>query len=248
MTVELITGHQNTPHVTPAQQAALTAAIIGTGDYVLPADRWDLTKPTFNSAYVTVPAGYGVNHGYQWQIVADETLTLQPGAQGMNRNDLVVVERSTDAESGADAAALKVVSGAPTAGGAADPVTTDMQHVLFRVSLSGINVDVEPVYELLDMQVSKVRPELDSATNDLKTEITGAQTTLQASIDSLNSRISTVQSQMSQGDQGVSKQMTQQIINQIEMLRSSINVAIGSININLNAVAKGNLLTLVPSV
>jgi chaperonin cofactor prefoldin len=102
--------------------------------------------------------------------------------------------------------------------------------VLFRVSLSGINVDVEPVYELLDMQVSTVRPEIESVIDDLKSQTITPQGNKEiADIKSLGdqitevqtfltSKISNLQSQMSQGDQSVSTQ--------IDQLRAKINNAL----------------------
>jgi uncharacterized coiled-coil protein SlyX len=218
MSVELITGHAGTPHVTPAQQATLTAATIGQDDYILLLPGADAVNPIqatlLDSTHVKVSTGYGVNHGYEWQIMADETVILQPGSQGVNRNDLIVVERSMDAN-GIDSAVLKVLVGTSSAGAAADPATTETQHVLFRVPISGTNVtspvklyQVQPS-SLVELQAKDTVHDsqiaaLQTEDSTLDGKIATAQSQLNSSILQLNTRLTAAESKNTTQDSSIS--------------------------------------------
>lgn len=148
MALELVTGKAGQAHITSAQLGAGYAGIVGSGQYVMQTgsrlaatiqdantvriadgDAW------MNGRHVTIPYGSYVD------------LPISSGAQGKNRNDLVVVRYARNASTGVETASLVVVEGEAVDGTASDPqinegtvmdgsLTVDMP--LWRVPISGI--------------------------------------------------------------------------------------------------------------
>lgn len=147
MSIELVTGHSGSSHVTSAQDGRLNAAIFGKYDYVLPLQsEFAITVDSANS--VTVATGDAMMAGRHITSEAPTTLTVDSGTQGMKRNDIVCIVYSKSG-SGVETASLTIVKGTETSGTPIDPVlpsgyvlsgdTTDSM-ALWRLPIDGITL------------------------------------------------------------------------------------------------------------
>lgn len=145
MAIELVTGHTGTAHVSSADAGALHAGIVGTGRYVLAtANRMAATMESANT--ITIATGDALFDGRHVRITSAESATIDSGAQGMRRNDVVGILYQTDGD--VESATIAVYKGTPTSGTPTDPTlptgnilegATTAFMPLYRVSLNGIN-------------------------------------------------------------------------------------------------------------
>lgn len=153
MTIELVDGHANKPHISGDDLGDFKAGILGNDGYVF--NRANKLAATLNgSNSVTIATGSGIlpNSGRHFRVTAPETLTITSGTQGQNRNDLCVVRASTsDDGTTVENAQLLILRGTPTSGSASDPATQEGDLVLYRFQLTGVSV-AEPI-ALFDVMV-----------------------------------------------------------------------------------------------
>ena len=146
MTIELVDGHANKPHISGDDLGDFKAGILGNDGYVF--NRANKLAATLNgSNSVTIATGSGIlpNSGRHFRVTAPETLTITSGTQGQNRNDLCVVRASTsDDGTTVENAQLLILRGTPTSGTASDPETQEGDLVLYRFQLTGVSV-AEPI-------------------------------------------------------------------------------------------------------
>lgn len=158
MSIELVTGHAGSAHVTSAQDGRLNAAAWGTGKYVLPTQaQFAITVDSANQ--VTVATGDAMLEGRHVTSEAPTALTVDSGTQGMKRNDLVCIVYSKNG-SGVESAALQVVKGTETSGTPSDPAIpsgsilagdTSCAMALWRLPISGITLGTpEQLFEVAD--------------------------------------------------------------------------------------------------
>lgn len=142
MTIELVDGHANKPHISGDDLGDFKAGILGNDGYVF--NRANKLAATLNgSNSVTIATGSGIlpNSGRHFRVTAPETLTITSGTQGQNRNDLCVVRASTsDDGTTVENAQLLILRGTPTSGSASDPATQEGDLVLYRFQLTGVSV------------------------------------------------------------------------------------------------------------
>lgn len=144
MAIELITGKAGTPHISSADVGAFNAGLFGAGNYILNG-----CNCTINSATsINVSAGEALCEGRHWRITgAGENLTIQNGASGYKRNDIVAAHYTRNG-SGVEAVTLVVIKGTPSTGAQADPAmpntgkvlegASDAYWPLYRVTLNGL--------------------------------------------------------------------------------------------------------------
>lgn len=149
--MHLITGYAGAEHVTAADAGSLHIAIFGTGQYVLDrGNKFAATIVTNNT--IRIADGDIMMQGRHVRLAEGSyvDLTIDNGAQGMMRNDLIVARYTKDASTGVEAVNLVVIKGTAAASNPADPAYTagDIinDHValndmpLYRVPLNGLNV------------------------------------------------------------------------------------------------------------
>ena len=159
MAVEIITGHTGKEHVTAEAAGALHAGIIGSGKYVLTGGNQFAAEIVSNNL-IKIKSGELVNQGRHIRIPVNsyEEVTIQNGAQGMKRHDLIVMRYKHDTSAQVESAELVVLKGI-SGTTAYDPVYTqgnilngDLQDdfPLYRVSLNGLTVEsVTPLFSVL---------------------------------------------------------------------------------------------------
>lgn len=137
MAFEIVDGMTGTKHISSDDLAALNTATVGKADCVMKwGDDFALTMASANSA--TLGTGVGMVGGKRFWNQAPVSLTVQSGAQGKKRNDLVVA-RYAKTSAGIESITPVVINGAPSADAAADPEVTANDLKLWRIPLDGIN-------------------------------------------------------------------------------------------------------------
>lgn len=138
MAFEIVDGMTGTKHISSDDLAALNTATVGKADCVLDyGNDFSLTMASANAA--TLGTGVGMVGGKRFWNQAPVQLTVESGAQGQKRNDLVVARYSKTTE-GIESIEPVVIKGTPTTGTPADPATTANDLKLWRVPLNGITV------------------------------------------------------------------------------------------------------------
>lgn len=153
--MHLVTGFLGREHIMAVDQAALNAALIGTGQFVLDKGKVFEAQVISNNQ-VRVLDGELMMQGRFVRLNPDTyvDLTIENGAQGMKRNDLIVARYTKDTASGVEGVNLVVIKGDAAASDPADPAHTEgditngasvlHDFPLWRIPLDGLNVG-EPV-------------------------------------------------------------------------------------------------------
>lgn len=148
MTIELITGHAGSAHVSSADDGWLNVGTFGAGKYVL--DTGSQLACTVQSAnLVTIGVGDAVFEGRHVRVSVAENVSLDNGAQGMNRNDIVCIKYEYNSSTAVETASLAVIKGTASSSTPVDPTVpsgsvldgaTTAYMPLWRIPISGINV------------------------------------------------------------------------------------------------------------
>lgn len=121
MTMNLITGKAGAPHITSSDQGAMQAGLVGNGNYLLQGSDGKFPAVTMQSANkALIPVLNLVIEGRYARVTAAETVTIESGVTGRNRNDLICVKYTRDSNN-IETIALAVLKGTATSGTAADP-------------------------------------------------------------------------------------------------------------------------------
>lgn len=121
MTMNLITGRAGAPHITSSDQGAMQAGLVGNGNYLLQGSDGKFPAVTMQSANkALIPVLNLVIEGRYARVTAAETVTIESGVTGRNRNDLICVKYTRDSHN-IETIALAVLKGTATSGTAADP-------------------------------------------------------------------------------------------------------------------------------
>lgn len=174
-------------HVTPEQVADANIGTFGPDDYVLSTGR-KLEAQVVTNNSVRVFDGVMVYGGIRDVISVNKYYDIQidNGAQGMNRNDIIVRHFAiTDEVTKRGGATFQVIKGTPSEGEAADPeiAFTDLRAgalshdmILHRVRIEGLNiVAVEPLYDILynAAELKEEVTELNRKTDDIPVMFSG---------------------------------------------------------------------------
>lgn len=148
MTVELITGHAGSAHISAADDGWLNVGVVGAGKYVL--DTGTQFACNVQSAnLVTIGIGDALFEGRHVRVSATENVALDNGAQGVNRNDLICIKYEYNSSTSVESASLAVIKGTASSSTAVDPDVpsgsilegaTAAYMALWRIPISGITV------------------------------------------------------------------------------------------------------------
>lgn len=184
MTMNLITGKAGAPHITSSDQGAMQAGLVGNGNYLLQGSDGKFPAVTMQSANkALVPVLNLVIEGRYARVTAAETVTIESGVTGRNRNDLICVKYTRDSNN-IETIALAVLKGAATSGTAADPTVPSGSILnnsgtvwipIARIPISGI-IAGTPV--MLVKQLPPMSQLWDSVTQPWKPPYTNNSLTL----------------------------------------------------------------------
>lgn len=158
---EVVDARVGDVHVEPEQIADINIGTYGEGDYVFPVGRKLETEIITNNK-VRIFDGAMVYGGIRDVIDPDRyyDIAIDNGAQGKNRNDIIVRRYIKDESSKFAGSTFELVKGTAVEGTAVDPdipftdlrggaLTHDM--ALHRVRIEGLSiVGVDPMFTLLD--------------------------------------------------------------------------------------------------
>ena len=159
MALHLVTGYAGYEHITSDDQASFNASFFGVGQYVMEVGN-KLEASIIDNNTIRVLDGDILMKGRHIRHKKNtyEDLTIETGAAGVNRCDLIVAEYSKDEMTGIETAALKVLKGAE-AENAVAPSYTDgdllagasfNQMPLYKVTIKGVVLlSVTPLFETI---------------------------------------------------------------------------------------------------
>ena len=151
MAIELITGLGDGPHVDASDVGGFQAGIVGEEDYILPAGE-QMKAAVISNNKIRIAEGEAVMQGRHWRIKPNtyEDVTIENGAQNMNRKDAIIARYTKNADTGIEKVELAVLKGTPTSGTAIAPAqekgnilegTMKHEMLLYIVSLKGLNIE-----------------------------------------------------------------------------------------------------------
>ena len=146
MTIELVDGKAGTAHISSEDKAIIHQAKFGTSDMVFEwGDAMSCTMQSANKA--VIGTGCASIQGLDWHITNPETVTIQSGSSGKNRNDIICAHYHRETSTGVEKVELVVFKGVPSDGAAVDPTipsakilngAADAYMPLWRIPLTGI--------------------------------------------------------------------------------------------------------------
>lgn len=169
--MHLVTGYAGQAHVTAADQASLYAALFGTDSFVLSRGN-KLAASIVTNNNIQIADGDILFQGRHIRLEEGSTvnLTIENGAQGYYRNDLIVARYTKNPDSGVEEVNLVVIKGTAVESDPYDPEYTEGDIItnhdvqadmpLYRVPLNGLNV--QPLVSLFSV-MGTVHEAADSA-------------------------------------------------------------------------------------
>lgn len=159
--LNLVTGYAGQAHVTANDFGSLLAALFGTGMCVLDRGKHLQATITTNNQ-IDIADGDIMMQGRHIRLDDGETvsLSIENGAQGVSRNDLICIRYTKDVSTGVEQCNLVVIKGTAAASDPADPAYTTgdiiggqaalADHPLYRVRISGLTIAaVEPLFDIV---------------------------------------------------------------------------------------------------
>lgn len=151
MAIDIVDAFQGKPHVTADDVGGFKAGIVGEEDYMLPAGE-QMKATVISNNKIRIAAGEAVMQGRHWRIKPNtyEDVTIENGAQNMNRKDAIIARYTKNADTGIEKVELAVLKGTPTSGTAIAPAqekgnilegTMKHEMLLYIVSLKGLNIE-----------------------------------------------------------------------------------------------------------
>lgn len=146
MTIELVDGKAGTAHISSEDKAIIHQAKFGAGDMVFEwGDAMSCTMQSANKA--VIGTGCASIQGLDWHITNPETVTIQSGSSGKNRNDIICAHYHRETSTGVEKVELVAFKGVPSNAAAVDPTipsakilngAADAYMPLWRIPLTGI--------------------------------------------------------------------------------------------------------------
>lgn len=168
--LHLVTGYAGQAHVTAADDGSFNRAIFGGGQYVFDIGS-KLAASVVSNNKITIADGDLLMQGRHIRLNEGTTvdLTINNGAQGKLRNDLVVARYTKDSVSGVEEVNLVVIQGTAVDSSPADPEYTSGDIIndhallndmpLYRVPLNGLTVGTPvALFELASVGGDRLHP------------------------------------------------------------------------------------------
>ena len=148
MTVELITGHAGAAHISSADDGWRNVGTFGSGKYVLDTGN-QFAAEVQSANTVSIGVGDAIFEGRHVRVSVAENVTIDNGAQGVNRNDVICLKYEYDSGTDVESASLAVVKGTASSTTPSDPTIpagsildgdATAYMPLWRIPIEGINV------------------------------------------------------------------------------------------------------------
>ena len=147
----IITGYMDDPHVSSQQDRNTNIAIFGGGAKILKGIDSEMAATVISANEVQISDGMLVAEGCTACIErgTSDSLTIDNGAQGMQRIDLIVARYTRNAGTAVENMELAVIKGTPAASNPATPAyntgliadgDSPVDFPLYQVNLDGISI------------------------------------------------------------------------------------------------------------
>lgn len=147
MTVELITGHAGSAHISSADDGWRFAGTYGSGMYVLDTGT-QLACSVVSATLCTISPGDAIFEGRHIRVTTTTNVPIDNGAQGVNRNDIICLVYEFDTSTEVESASLEVLKG-EAGSTATDPTIPDGNILegsekaympLWRIPIQGLSI------------------------------------------------------------------------------------------------------------
>lgn len=185
--MNIITGYKGEPHVTSQQLRDTNIGTFGSGVYILDVGS-QMAATVVSSNQVDIADGLLVAEGCTAEVArgTTESMTIENGAQGMLRTDLIVARYTKAAGTAVEAMELAVIKGTPAASNPATPAyntgliadgDTPVDFPLYRVNLNGISItSVERLADVVS--INGKFDDVDTRLDGVDTSISAIQTAM----------------------------------------------------------------------
>lgn len=147
----IITGYRDEPHVSSQQDRNTNIAIFGGGAKILKGVDSEMAATVISANEIQIADGMLVAEGCTACIDrgTSDSLTIENGAQGMKRIDLIVARYTRNAGTAVEDMQLAVIKGTPAASNPAVPAhntgliadgDSPVDFPLYQVNLNGISI------------------------------------------------------------------------------------------------------------
>lgn len=191
--MEIVTGLRGTPHITSADVIGFQQGIATVGSGALPVGEKFRSELASNNE-LKIYDGEGVIQGVHFRVLPGtyDSITLENGAQGQKRKDLIVVRYTKDAETGYENTVWAVKKGTSTTGTPAEPTATEgdiragdalAEVPWYVVEYDGINVtSVTPKFSTL-MNIQELTEGFSELNRNVKNAIIAEARTVTLTAD-----------------------------------------------------------------
>ena len=149
--MNIVTGYRGEPHVTSQQDRNTNIGIFGVTPRIVKGVGSELAATIVSANEVSVSDGMVVCQGCTAEITrgTSESITIENGAQGMLRTDLIVARYTKDSGTGVEDMQLAVIKGTPAARNPQTPAHTSgtiangdvlVEFPLYAVNIDGISI------------------------------------------------------------------------------------------------------------
>ena len=181
--MHLVTGYLGQEHITAVDQGAFNAALIGRGQFVLDVGNV-LKAQVISNNQIRILNGELMMQGRFVRLDPGTyvDLSIDNGAQGMKRNDIIAARYTKNTSTGVEEVNLVVIKGTASASNPSDPAHTEgditngaaARHdfPLWRIPIDGLNVG-EPVALFGEPFIDSMRtlPEIRRTVNAIYSEV-----------------------------------------------------------------------------
>lgn len=186
--MNIITGYRGEPHLTSQQDRNAYIAIFGGAVTILKDIDSELAPTVVSANLIEIADGMLVAEGCTACIErgTSDSLTIENGAQGMQRIDLIVARYTRDAGTAVEDMKLAVIKGTPSATDPAIPAYTTgliadgdtlVDFPLYKVNISGISItSVERLVEVTS--VVALITALQNAVTELQDTVSNTKLTV----------------------------------------------------------------------
>lgn len=160
--MNLVTGYKGTNHVTAEDMGSLYAGLFDIQKVVLKRGN-QFDAEIISNTKIRIKSGDLIMKGRHARLTASVDLSIDNGASGYKRNDLIVARYTKNASSNVEECNLVVIKGTATSGSASDPAfndgdildgnATSCDFPLYRVSLNGLTASVTPLFSVYDNHI-----------------------------------------------------------------------------------------------
>lgn len=175
--LHLVTGYAGEAHITADDQGSLYAAVFGEGQFVLNRGN-KLSATVVTNNQIKVLDGDILMQGRHIRLNSGSfvELVIENGAQGYNRNDLIVARYTKNSGTGVEECNLVVIKGKATTGTASDPEYTNGDIIggnalqndmpLYRVPIKGLNVqELVPMFTVIENRLGDIMAHTHAGTD-----------------------------------------------------------------------------------